>query len=681
MLSAEPSSSIPTCIQYEEVISGGSSKWWIPFDIEDSPRSPQIEILKSDEDSCVISATVYGMYRDRIEIEGEIFDELTLPGCGHTNELGRPRLPVIRGMIEVPPGKQVGATKVVHHEELSRHFINSCPVLSFVSFEEANEDIRLSDQNSYSPNLYYPDTLVSVGQPAQLRDHTVVQVNIYPVRFNSILNKFNISKHIKIELKFHNLSEEPTRGQKRLYSNAFEEICRDVIWNHQIFSQTSNLETLQQSLGYLVISTDPFYSYLDSFVDWKESNGLNVTTTKMPIGVDDEIVYIYISNAYNYWEIPPTYVLLVGDVEYLPTHYGLVGVDGSLTATDHYYSCVDGDDYLPDLFVGRLSVKNVTELNNTLNKLMGYRGFCNNRATMTVDVRTYVDPNIEVVDSVCDSLCNKGYIVDKFLWGHSARNISDSVNEGRAIVNYYGGGVRDRWLGPHPDFTCSDILELTNEGEYPIVFSFTCWTGCYDYSSDCLGETWIKSDRKGSVAFFGSSREAEGPWINEMQKGAYKAIFDDALNEFGAIAAKAKLYMYNALGDLPINDTEIHFEIFNVLTDPQLNVFPSPTYTLTLSCTSNGELNPTPRRYTYCNEQNVSVEAIPDTGYYLDRWELDGETIEPYNPINVVMNSSHTLHAIFTEQPYEVTINAHCNIQGADIGVNITMDGSPTAYT
>jgi parallel beta-helix repeat protein len=74
---------------------------------------------------------------------------------------------------------------------------------------------------------------------------------------------------------------------------------------------------------------------------------------------------------------------------------------------------------------------------------------------------------------------------------------------------------------------------------------------------------------------------------------------------------------------------------------------PPPTYTLTINAGANGATNPTPGTYTYSQGQNVSVQAIPDTGYILDHWELDGANIGTANPINVTMNADHMLHAVF----------------------------------
>lgn len=73
---------------------------------------------------------------------------------------------------------------------------------------------------------------------------------------------------------------------------------------------------------------------------------------------------------------------------------------------------------------------------------------------------------------------------------------------------------------------------------------------------------------------------------------------------------------------------------------------PPPQYTLTITSTAGGTTNPSLGNHTFSEGTTVNVEAIPDTGYSFDHWELDGKTLT-VNPINVIMDANHTLHAFF----------------------------------
>ncbi len=72
-------------------------------------------------------------------------------------------------------------------------------------------------------------------------------------------------------------------------------------------------------------------------------------------------------------------------------------------------------------------------------------------------------------------------------------------------------------------------------------------------------------------------------------------------------------------------------------------------YTLTVTTTDGGTTNPTPGTHTYWSGTMASITALPNTGYYLDHWELDSVNIGIPNPVNITMNTNHTLHTIFRQ--------------------------------
>jgi len=84
---------------------------------------------------------------------------------------------------------------------------------------------------------------------------------------------------------------------------------------------------------------------------------------------------------------------------------------------------------------------------------------------------------------------------------------------------------------------------------------------------------------------------------------------------------------------------------------------PAINYTLTITTTAGGTTNPAPGNHTYTERQNVPVEALPDTGYGLDHWELDGVNKGSVNPYSVLMDNNHTLQAVFVPA-YTLTITA-----------------------
>lgn len=77
---------------------------------------------------------------------------------------------------------------------------------------------------------------------------------------------------------------------------------------------------------------------------------------------------------------------------------------------------------------------------------------------------------------------------------------------------------------------------------------------------------------------------------------------------------------------------------------------PAVEYDLIITATAGGTTNPAPGTYTAPEGTLVTVTAIPDTGFNFDRWALDGVTYTT-NPINVLMDRSYALQAVFSEEP------------------------------
>ena len=82
------------------------------------------------------------------------------------------------------------------------------------------------------------------------------------------------------------------------------------------------------------------------------------------------------------------------------------------------------------------------------------------------------------------------------------------------------------------------------------------------------------------------------------------------------------------------------------------------SYTLTITTTTGGTTSPSPGSYPYNLGTNVSVTATSDTYYIFDHWELDEVNIGSVSPYLVLMDNNYTLHAVFVQINYTLTITA-----------------------
>jgi len=128
---------------------------------------------------------------------------------------------------------------------------------------------------------------------------------------------------------------------------------------------------------------------------------------------------------------------------------------------------------------------------------------------------------------------------------------------------------------------------------------------------------------------------------------------DDSLHDFGMVVTHnyTTTGTYNAT--LNVTDSEGTWD-----TESKMITVTPRVYTLTITLASGGTTDPDPGSYLHNEGTVVPVAAISDAGYVFDHWKLDGVDAGSANPIGVTMNADHTLHAVFAEIIYTLTITA-----------------------
>lgn len=132
---------------------------------------------------------------------------------------------------------------------------------------------------------------------------------------------------------------------------------------------------------YIIISHTTFSSAAYKLAARKEQIGFRVLTIISPSPTVSEI-YELIRWCYVSLDIPPAYVLFVGDAEFIPCRYVTPhpwddDVTGSnregYIGTDLYYAAIDGDDCSPDLAIGRLlSVGSAADAMDHVDRIIEY---------------------------------------------------------------------------------------------------------------------------------------------------------------------------------------------------------------------------------------------------------------------------------------------------------------------
>ncbi len=354
---------------------------------------------------------------------------------------------------------------------------------------------------------------------------------------------------------------------------------------------------------YLIITHPAFAEALGPLIDLRRSQGLTVATANV-LGIydtygdgrpDPEAIRRFIAHMYATGDPRPRYVLLVGDGSYDPRQYRstspptfippyLADVESysSETAADNRYVCVDGDDNLPDLLLGRLPVRSVEQARAVVEKIVRYET-APFPGGWNVNVLLVADDRDAAGDFAALSEAAAAYVTDPFTVTRRYCNegepdaddcpparasaihaaLMSDWNQGALVVQYAGHSSWQQWAAER-FFHLDDLPALANFRRLPVVAEMTCFTSAFHRPEATLDEELLLRPEAGAVATWGPS--GLGPWTGHrrLSEGFFRAVFSDTVGTVGEAALAGKLNLLGAGQGQDLIDT------FHLLGDPAL---------------------------------------------------------------------------------------------------------------
>ncbi|TES92190.1 MAG: T9SS type A sorting domain-containing protein [Candidatus Cloacimonadota bacterium] len=537
------------------------------------------EVVLSNDTKTVLRITF-----ERPEIVEESgYKKIVFPLEGTTRSVGKPELPAVTRLIAIPDNATCNYTVI----STKSYTLKDIVVIPYNRGTDYDRPLFKVDSEFYKKDIWYPYKTIEAGQPSILRDVRFIPLTIYPIKYNPEKREIRVIKEIEIELLFSYFNPQNVKIHRReTLSEAFEHLYKKFVINYESFKEGLRVERG----SYLIIVPDALYNTVLPLADWKNRKGNRAFVKKTSeTGFTNNQIKNYISNAYYTWEVAPDYVLLIGDVNAMSTFYDDDPRHG-IYATDLPYSQLEGSDLFPDIFLGRISVDNSFELNVIISKIFGYERAPQSPATWLnkflcvsgQDFNSQPETKIWVQEFVEDY----GYTVDTLFArsGANATMISNAINNGRAYVNYRGGGWGYGWR--EPDYNTDDLFTLSNGWKLPVMTSLNCGAGKFNWGGgECFGEVWLRvgtpSTPKGGVAFIGASHWTYASRNNALDVGIYRAIFNDSLTILGQAMNAGKLFMFICYPEY--DTTRIEYGVYHILGDPELNLWTDVPLDLTVS--------------------------------------------------------------------------------------------------
>ncbi|MDA8016756.1 MAG: C25 family cysteine peptidase [Thermoanaerobaculia bacterium] len=437
-------------------------------------------------------------------------------------------------------------------------------------------------------------------------------------------------------LRGDNGAAVPTPGQTKHWS--FQREAHETAWyltgpDHLLRPASVSIDSpsqwtaTNQQADYLMIAHRKFLEAISPLADFHRQRGLRVKVVAVEDVYDEfnhgiahpEALKSFLTHAYHRWQSPaPRFVLLVGDASwdgkniravdenyadwtflrhernrfgknesipypedadlnhrhYVPTWE--YGTHQGHAASDNYFVAVDGDDSLPDMAIGRLTVADPDEVSAIVEKTIRYMeneepGSWRKKVLFVTNENQVMQIRSEQVADTAIEMGLEPHRVypeasDANNTEHTSRLV-DAFEEGLFAVHFLGHGGRYIWQTGPPDlkknhelFGLDHLDQLAPTSRLPIILSLTCYSAPFDHpNADSIGEKFLRIPDRGAIAVVAAS------WRNRPL-ASWGQILLTELTQPGATIGEALMRTKHQVTN------ELFVNTYNLLGDPAVPI-------------------------------------------------------------------------------------------------------------
>ncbi len=279
----------------------------------------------------------------------------------------------------------------------------------------------------------------------------------------------------------------------------------------------------------------------------------------------------------SHWATSPEYALLFGDSSWDPRNFMGQGYNDYVptkqldtaeleTASDDWLADFNVDG-IPEIALGRLPARTTAEANTMVSKILNYdqerAGGVPLRGALLVADGGFESQSAQVQSALAHltavQTLNRSAIGNDSLM---QTQIVDAIDQGPAIVNYFGHGSVTVWTGAGL-LNEDNASTLTNGNRQSLFVMMTCLNGYADDAYiDSLAETLLKNPQGGAFAVWASSGITEPVGQAQMNGQLYQLLLGSQPMRLGDAVRQAKM----STVDLDVRRTWI------LLGDPSMRI-------------------------------------------------------------------------------------------------------------
>ena len=472
------------CVQAQE---------WIGID-GNAAMKIQERLVSSSEEEIIVDVKVGGFFTEKVTTPRGEQVIVSAEGMAPMLEAGTPDLPLYSIPIIIGDKSEMKAS-VLESEYVDFENIEIAPSKGDFSRDINPDNVPYTYGDVYQQDAFYPTQQVCLEKPYIIRDFRGQNMLVYPYAYNPVTKTLRV--YTKLRLIVEKVGENGMNQKVSSRSNNTITSEFDASYKRRFINYNNDSRTFLVDEGeMLIVCADKYTKYVQPLIDWKNISGRPTTmVASSETGTDEKLKQYLV----EYYKNNPklSYVLLVGEHADIPAH----PMNGG--RSDNYFGMLEGDDFYEEVFVGRLSVKNVNDVKNQVNKIIYYERDIDETATWLSNgagiaakegTGHFSEYDYEHMDFIRDTLLNYTYTnvsqhYDK-VNNPTVTDLIDRFNEGVGLINYCNHGTVTSWVVT--GFNNDNIHQLTNDYKMPFIWSVACDNGSFNID-ECFAEAWMRA--------------------------------------------------------------------------------------------------------------------------------------------------------------------------------------------
>lgn len=541
-----------------------------------------------------IKVSIDNLEFKNISINGEDYQEAQLKGVeGHegifTTGEGQPVLPVVRFVVPGTPRVQVQT--------------------SFVDSGTLSSDLRIKPAQPSLPKIAGAERRFAFDDQAYERE------TLEPLQAFDFKPAGSVNGIPQTLVTLYPLSYAPA-SQSYTMRRSFE-----ISYDDQA---TANKADLPERFVFVVGKNFEKSPSLAAYADLKRELGYVVEQIVVDSRTSPDTIRNRLKDMYGKSDAKLAYAMIIGDAE------DVQGKNSDIISgiTDHYYRSLDTNDYQsdingPDIGVGRVSVRNETQLAAILQKFTRYTlgTFSADRWLNEVSFLATND-QWQVAEGTHNYVINtytknKGYTgifpaalqpggdqLYSVTHRVSDNKVHDALALGRTIIDYSGHGATTYWDAPYVDQ--DTVRNLKDPNALPFVIANACITGDFR-ESESFGETWQRHPF-GAITYWGSMDSTYWDEDDILERKMFDGIFTGDKRSFAEITHHALAQMWAYYGGEGF--ANYYWETYVLFGDPSIQLRTTKVTGLTLEGPESVPVGTEVASFTVRNSRGPVVGAV-----------------------------------------------------------------------